>query len=193
MPETAQARAAASRATSVPVTAVQITPLSGRTVLRLKSWLAESVNGGEPVVLAGQAMPLQVGATVFDPLHVLCVGPSDWLIVSSEQPASRLRERLESYLALPGLAIVELTDGLATLDVRGLAAREVLSKGCALDLHPRRFPAGRCARTRFAQVPVVIECLDDAPRFELTVARSYWRYLHAGLTDAATEFQGSPT
>jgi sarcosine oxidase subunit gamma len=192
MPETAQAKAAANRTASVPDTAIRIIPLSGRTVLRLKSWLAESVNGRETVVLAGQVLPLQVGATAAKPLHVLCVGPGDWLIVS-EQPASFLSKCFELDLALDGLAIVELTDGLATLDVGGPAAREVLSKGCGLDLHSRRFPAGRCARTRFAQVPVVIERLDDPPRFELTVARSYFRYLHVWLTDAATEYQGSPT
>jgi len=181
MPEPAQAAA------------IQITALIGRTVLRVKSWFAESVSGGRPVVLAGQVLPSQVGATVSEPLHVVCVGPGDWLIVSSEQPATRQSERLECALALPGLAVVDLSDGLASIDVRGPAAREVFSKGCGLDFHPRGFPVGRCARTRLAQVLVVIECIDDSPRFELTVARSYSRYLHAWLTDAAKEFRGSPT
>lgn len=193
MAESAQAQAAASRTAAAPASPIQITPLSGRTVLRLKSWLAESLDDGEPVGRAGQTLPLEVGATAYEPLRVLCLGPGDWLVVSSEQPAPRLREHLEPYLALPGLAIVDLTDGLASLKVCGPTAREVLSKGCGLDLHPRRFPAGRCARTRFAQVPVVMECLDDPPRFELTVARSYFRYLHEWITDATTEFKGSPT
>jgi sarcosine oxidase subunit gamma len=191
MPE--QEQAAPSKAVAVPVTAIQITALSGRTVLRLKCWLAGSVTGGKPVALAGQVLPLEVGETASESAHVLCIGPGDWLIVTSAEPASHLRERLGCDRALPGLGIVDLTDGLAGLELRGAAAREVLSKGCTLDLHLRRFPAGQCARTRFAQVPVVIECLDEPPRFELTVARSYFRYLHAWLTDAATEFQASPT
>lgn len=192
MPEPTQAKAAANRTGAVSGTAIQITPLSGRTVLRLKCWLAGSVTGGKPVALAGQVLPSQVGETVSESAHVLCVGPGDWLIVSDE-PASGVRERVGSDVAQQGIAIVELTDGLASVELRGPGVREVLSKGCALDWHPRHFPAGRCARTRFAQVPVVIECLDDSPRFELTVARSYFRYLHAWLTDAATELRGSPT
>lgn len=187
MPE--RALSTTSRTAAAPVAAIQITALSGRTVLRLKCWLAGSVIGGKPVALAGQVLPSQAGATtVSQSAHVLCIGPGDWLIVS-EQPASCLRERVESEGAQQGLAIVELTDGLASLEVRGPGVRELLSKGCGLDLHPRRFAAGRCARTRFAQVPVVIECLDEPPRFELTVARSYFAYLHAWLADAAIEFQ----
>ena len=169
---------------ALTITTIQITALRGRTIVRMKSWRTESVSDGKPVVVASQVLPSQVGATADGPAHVLCVGPSDWLIVSSEQPASCVRDRVARDAAQHGLAIVDLSDGLASLDVRGPAAREVLSTGCGLDLHPRRFPAGRCARTRFAQVPVVIECFDDPPRFELTVARSYCRYLQEWLTDA---------
>jgi sarcosine oxidase subunit gamma len=151
------------------------------------------MNAGNPIVLAGQVLPSQVGAIVSEPAHVLCIGPGDWLIVSSEQPVPRVRERVESDAAQQGLAIVDFTDGIASLEVRGPGVREVLSKGCGLDLHQRRFPAGQCARTRFAQVPVVIECLAEPLRFELTVARSYYRYLYVWLTDAATEVHGSLT
>jgi sarcosine oxidase subunit gamma len=189
MPE--RAEASTSRAAAAPVAAIQITTLTGRTVLRVKCWLAGSVTGGKPVALAGQVLPSRAGETASESGHVLCVGPGDWLIVS-EQPASCVRERVESDVAEQGLAIVELNDGLVSLEIRGPAAREVLSKACGLDLHPSRFPAGRCARTRFAQVPVVIECRDGPPRFELIVARSYCSYLHAWLSDAATEFQGPP-
>jgi len=170
---------------------LQITPVSGRTVLRLKSWLPEFVTGGKPVVLAGQELPTQVGAILSGPLRVSCLGPGDWLIVLQEHPASSLREHIAPDLSTQGFALVDLTAGVAGLEVQGSRACEVLSKGCGLDLHPRNFPAGRCARTRFAQIPVIIECLDGPPRFELNVARSYFHYLYAWLTDAAAEF-GDP-
>jgi len=173
--------------------AAQITALGGSRLLRLRSWLPEHTNGAKPVVLAGRALPSQVGATMSEPMRVLCVGPAEWLIVAHERQRLELREDIESELPKYGLALVELTDGFAGLDVRGSAARELLSKGCGLDLHPRSFPAGRCARTRFAQIPVVVECLDEPPRFELFVARSYFHYLHSWLTDAAAEFSDSLT
>jgi sarcosine oxidase subunit gamma len=171
-----------------PVASVQTKALTGRTIMRLKPWLPEYVHGERPVVLAGRELPSKVGATLSGAVRVLCIGPGDWLIVSPQQPASSLREHLEPDLARQGLALVDTSDGLATFEVCGAASREMLSKGCGLDLHPRSFAAGACARTRLAQVPVVIECLDAPQRFELTVARSYASYLQAWLVDAAAEF-----
>lgn len=188
MPERAQTRAMPDE-TAV----IQITAVTGRTLLRLRSWLPEYMNGGRLVVLAGQELPSQVGATLGGPMRALCLAPGEWLIASDEHPPSSLREQIESDLPKDALALVDLSDGLAGLEVRGRAVRDVLSKGCGLDLHPRSFPGGRCARTRFAQIALVIECLNEPPRFELYVARSYFRYLHSWLADAAREFGGAVT
>jgi sarcosine oxidase subunit gamma len=170
---------------------VQITPLGRRTVLRVKSWLREHTAGDKPVVLAGQALSSQVGATQSGPARVLSIAPGEWLIVSHEHPALSLRGRIEHDLLEQGLVLVDLTGGLAAVEVRGSATRELLSKGCGIDFHPRSFPAGRCVRTRFAQIPMVIECLDEPVRFELTASQSYFHYLHAWLIDAAVEFGDS--
>jgi sarcosine oxidase, subunit gamma len=184
MPEPAPMRTA-----PIPIAAVHINPVTGRTMLRLRSWLPEYAKGSQPVVLAGRELPSRVGAMLPGPMRVLCVAPGEWLIVSREPNGSSLHKDIEPDLPKYGLAIVDLTDGTATLVVRGSAAREVLSKGCGLDLDPRTFPPGRCARTRFAQIPVVIECLEDPARFELHMARSYLHYLHSWLTDAAAEYE----
>jgi len=172
---------------------VQITTVGGRAFLRLKSWLPADITANRPVLLAGRELPSQVGATLPGPVHVLCVGPGEWLIVSHEHPVSSLRECIEPDRRKRYLVLVDLTDGFAGLDVQGSAAREIMSKGCGLDFHPRSFPAGRCARTRFAQIPVVIDCLDQPCRFELYVARSYVDYLRSWLTDAAVEFENAFT
>ena len=139
-------------------------------------------------MLAGQELPLQVGAMLSGPTRVMCVGPREWLLVSQERDAPALRECLEPNLTTEGLVLVEVTGGLAMLEVRGPATRELLTKGCGLDLHSRRFPAGRCARTRFAQIPLTIACVEEPSRFELYVGRSYAHYLHTWIIDAAPEF-----
>lgn len=61
-----------------------------------------------------------------------------------------------------------------------------------LDLHPEHFPADRCTRTRFAQLPAIVHCTDPKPRFDLYVGRSYFAYLQSWLSDAALEFQEPP-
>jgi sarcosine oxidase subunit gamma len=183
MPEPAQMRAAPNEGA-----AVQIGLVMGLTFMRLKSWLPESTTSDKPIVLPGGELSSKVGAILSGSMRVLCLGPGEWLIVSHEHHAASIRKDIELYLPRSGLSLVDLSDGLATLEVQGAPTRDLLAKGCGLDLHPLSFPPGRCARTRFAQVPVVMECRNEPSRFELTVARSYLRYLHAWLADAAAEF-----
>jgi sarcosine oxidase subunit gamma len=101
---------------------------------------------------------------------------------------SPLPEHTARDLRSQGHASVDVTDGIAVLEVQGRATRALLSKGCGLDFHPQSFPTARCARTRFAKITLVIECVDQSPRFYLYVARSYLHYLRAWLIDAAAEF-----
>jgi sarcosine oxidase subunit gamma len=168
---------------------VCITAPGRRVSLRLKSWMPDITSGGRIVTLAGQDFPSQAGATSSGQIRVLCLGPGEWLIASDALEAAFIRDHLEPEMHEQGLVVVDLTQGLRVLQIRGQAMREVLSKGCGLDLHPHHFPAGRCARTRFAQISVVIECLDEPSRFELHVARSYAAYLQSWLLDAAVEFE----
>jgi sarcosine oxidase subunit gamma len=157
--------------------------------LRVTSWLAERGAVDDVPQLGGQRFPAQAGATTRGSARILCLAPGDWLIVSSDVTASSLREGLQTELAAKGLVLADVTDAFESLEVRGPDARDLLSSGCGLDLHPHSFAAARCARTRFAQIPVVIECIDDSPRFELSVARSYFDYLHLWLTDAAAALE----
>jgi len=160
---------------------VQVALSQRRTLLRLKAWQQDEAL----VELHGRRLPSRVGETLGGPLRVQCIGPGDWLILSNESAASSLLQELEGGLRQRGLAFVDVTDALACIEVNGPASRDVLSRACGLDFHPRTFPVGFCARTRFAQVPVVIECLDDSPRFDLSVSRSYVNYLYRWLADAS--------
>jgi heterotetrameric sarcosine oxidase gamma subunit len=69
----------------------------------------------------------------------------------------------------------------------------MLSKVCALDFERPAFAAGQCARTRFAQIQLIIDCIEDPGTFDLYVGRSCLRYLIDWLDDAAIEFkEGEP-
>lgn len=159
----------------------------GCTVLRLKLWPTERGSAPKPIAVAGLDVPFDVGTSQSGPIRVLCIGPGEWLLVSSEG-AARLRERVETPIAESGVALIDLSDGLNKIEISGPFGRDILAKGCGLDFHPLNFHAGRCARTRFAKVPVVIDCIDDAPRFQVYVPRSYSTYLHAWLKEAAAQF-----
>jgi len=176
----------ALRTLSSPNLPVRVAMVPVRTFLRLKSWQQPEA----PIVLCGQGLPGQVGQILGGAMRVQCIGPGDWLIRSREFSSSDLREQFEASPSMGGLCLVDLSDAFACFELDGFAARDVLSKGCGLDFHPQAFPVGRCARTRFAQIPTVVEHLNDSPCFDLCVPRSYSSYLHAWLMDSALEFQG---
>ena len=167
----------------------QVRPGGIATILRLKCLNRERATRGPAVVLGGTELPSRVGSTVEGESRWLSIDPGEWLAIVPQQAAAGFRDRLATQLPDSGLAVADLTDGLAQLEVEGKLAAEVLSKGCGLDFHLTAFPAGHCARTRFAQIPLVLVRLDGPPRFELYVARSHARYLNDWINDAAAEFQ----
>ena len=83
--------------------------------------------------------------------------------------------------------MVDLSQAFAVLSVSGPGTRDLLMKGCGLDLDS--FPVGYCTRTRFVQLHITLHCADAAPFFELYVGRSHVAYLESWLKDAALEFQ----
>jgi heterotetrameric sarcosine oxidase gamma subunit len=154
---------------------VRIQPIGVRAFLRLTSWSGH---------IPDPDLPPRVGHTAPGPVRVLCVAPVEWLLISHEQSAADLRAAFSPSLLEGGGVLVDLTDGIAAFEVQGIAVRDVLAQACGLDFHPTRFPPGKCARTRFAQIPVVIDCIDES-HFELYVSRSYGHYLQSWLLDSA--------
>ena len=132
----------------------------------------------EPNTVAGPA-DLAVGP------RALWLGPDEWLVVDGGgETLAALRAALDGRHA----AVVDVSDSRAVIALSGPRAREVLAKGCALDLHPRVFAPGRCAQTLLAKAHVILHQIDDAPSYEIYVHRSFADYLWTWLEDAAAEY-----
>jgi sarcosine oxidase subunit gamma len=160
-------------------------------VMEIRSWSPEHKNGGKGCTLESRELPCEPGAILIDRCRILALAPGEWMLISDSQAPAAIHQQAAAELAGQGAVLVDMTDGFGALKVHGPMAREVLSKGCGLDFHPTGFPVGRCARTRFAQLSVIVEHTDDAPTFHLYVPRSYLAFLADWLADAALEFNGS--
>jgi sarcosine oxidase subunit gamma len=127
-----------------------------------------------------------------DDLVALWLGPDAWLLTCPPSQTTSRVDGLRTALSEVHAAIVDVSDGRVALQLAGPNARDVLAKGCPLDLHPRVFPAARCAQSLLAKASVVIHLLDEGapggPIFDLYVARSFAHYLFAWLEDAGREF-----
>ena len=122
---------------------------------------------------------------------VLWAGPDEWLVVLPALDLPEMKGRLADALHGIRSAVVDLSDARSVIRIEGTHARDVLAKGCALDLHPRVFRAGQAAHSLLAGATVTLHQTTDhdaAPAYDIYVPRSLadhlWRWLH----DAALEY-----
>jgi len=145
------------------------TVLGASSIIRIQSWDIQSAAPATIESALGVSWPRTTGTIARGRTDVLCIGPTDWLVLADNTDADAiLRKWFDEAL--------EGTSFRAT--------------NVSLDLHPPIFPPGRVLRTRFAGMPVIIRC-SGTSTFELIVARSYIDYLNLWLDDAALEFEMS--
>jgi len=87
---------------------------------------------------------------------LLWLAPDKRLIVSQSTDRFDLAHRLTAALAGKFVAVSDVTDGMAVIDILGPRARDLVAMGCALDLDPHSFTPATSARTLFAGQPVVL-------------------------------------
>lgn len=121
-------------------------------------------------------------------VSLLWLGPDEWLVVLADGRGAKAMGQLEEALSGQHFLVSDVSCSRTVIGLAGAHAREVLAKGCSLDLHPREFGAGRCAQSSLAHAHVLLHQLDDAPTFDLYVHRSFADYLWQWLEDAATEY-----
>ena len=137
----------------------------------------------------GTALPLTPNTVAEAGGHrVLWLGPDEWLVVTEPGAEEALAEALETALAAHHAAVTLVTDSRAVIGLGGPNARDVLAKGCSLDLHPRVFGVGRCAQSHLAKATVLLHQTDEAPAYDIYVLRSYADYLWRWLEDAGLEY-----
>jgi sarcosine oxidase subunit gamma len=88
----------------------------------------------------------------------LCVRPERWLLLTPPAAPGAAAADWHRHCAGAGAA-VDLSSGLAAAYLEGPAMRDVLARGCRLDLDPGVFPAGHAAATIVAQVSIILAAL----------------------------------
>jgi sarcosine oxidase, subunit gamma len=116
---------------------------------------------------------------------VLWLGPDEWLVRSDAAvPAGVLEAKLAGAFGDAWATAVDVGSGYTVVEIDGARTREVLSRGCPLDLHPRMFKQGQCAQSVFFKASIVLIAAGD-DRFEIVVRRSFADYFCRIMLDAA--------
>jgi sarcosine oxidase subunit gamma len=121
------------------------------------------------------------------------LGPDEWLLTSTAEAPEELESRVRAALVPLGGSATDVSAQRITLRLTGPRVREVLAKGCAVDLHPRAFGRGSSAQTTLGLAGVVLMTLgDEADDYLVIVRSSFAGYLADWLLDAAVEFTVEP-
>ena len=164
-------------------------PARVRLNLRLDPEDAEALTAAGAALGGSLPRAPNTAAATINGWTLLWLGPDEWLVTGPAQEGAALEDALRVRLDGHHHALTDVSAMYATLALSGPLAREVLMKGCRLDVHLRAFAAGTCVQTAFAKAQVILHQTDDAPSYEITARNSFSVYLATWLLDAMAEYR----
>lgn len=192
-PRSSLAALAGALAAGSPAVADGVALAERASHMRLALRLDPAAAGAREAVCAvlGLAPPLAPNtAAAADGRAILWLGPDEWLVTGPSDERAAVARALQEALAGHHHALTDVSAQSAVLVLSGGRVREVLAKGCRLDLHARSFAPGACAQTTLAKAQVLLYRPGAAPTCEIAVRNSFAVYLVTWLLDAMAEYRG---
>jgi len=137
--------------------------------------------------LTGLELPRGSKRVVAKGLALMGTAPGQWLAAAEDEGSRQMLDALVKHLA-GHAAITAQSDSKVVIRITGARARDVLAKGCSLDLHPRVFKPGDAATTPIALIDCQLWQIDDAPSYDLAVPSSFAESFWSWLTASAAEY-----
>ena len=116
--------------------------------------------------------------------RVLWNAPRAWLIISGKKNiVSSIKDKCDNE----NFAVTDISHSRAVIQIKGVQAKEVLKKGCPININ--EIQVNSCAGTVFNGITVMVDFVNNNPdTFNLLALRSFGETFHHHITDAALEF-----
>ena len=114
--------------------------------------------------------------------------PGAWLL-RLPAPGQQVADAISKACETTTHHLANVSDAWTIFELRGPFARDLLAKGCSLDLDDRSFQPNSCAQTLLAQVQILLDRPAAGDGFDLYCDVSLAHFLGSWLHDAAAEFR----
>src|SRR5713101_1903053 len=105
-------------------------------ILRVQSWDSRAAGLSKTEQVLGVVWPDETGAVAHGRAEILCIGPTDWLVISNDPDVTELLQGLAQAFEGSTFRATNVSQALARVAIEGPDADVLLSKGSSLDLHP---------------------------------------------------------
>ncbi len=130
------------------------------------------------------------GVVAKDGVTIIGVAPGQWLAVAEPHRAVGFLAAITNTCAAFA-SVTDQTSAKTVVCLAGRNARDVLAKGCPIDLDARSFKPGDAATTRIALIDCTLWQVNAAPAYDLaidrSVAQSFWAWLAASAAEYGYE------
>ena len=119
--------------------------------------------------------------------YAIWLSPDEILVLTGAGEEGELAAQITATAKGAHMAVNDITDAMTSLHLTGSSVRQMLAKGCAIDLHKDHFKAGDCAQTTLSHAGITLVALGDDEMI-LLCRTSFTDYVVTYLCDAALEY-----
>ena len=116
--------------------------------------------------------------------RILWNAPNVWILISDKE---NIINQIKTKCDEENFAVTDISHSRTAIQIQGLQAREVLKKGCPINLN--KIKKNECAGTVFNGITIIIDLVDDNPDiFYIFTLRSFGESFYHHITDSSLEF-----
>jgi sarcosine oxidase subunit gamma len=163
---------------------LQISEVKNLTIIQLVQYKKSKIQTST-IKVEDLDLPLEsLKVTANKETRVLWNAPRTWLIISNKK---NIINNIKDKCDHSNFAVTDISHSRAVIQIKGLQAKEVLKKGCPININ--EIQVNNCAGTVFNGITVVVDFVNNNPdTFNLLALRSFSETFYHHITDAALEF-----
>ena len=162
---------------------IKISETTNISIFQLVKFKSSNVKESE-IEIDSLSLPKILNSSSNSDTRILWLAPNNWLIYSSKLD---LLAKEENKFNEKDFAITDLSHSRSVIDLEGDLVKEVLKKGCPLNIDQMK--EGSCANSVYNGITVTIDFISSNPtKIRIFGLRSFGESLYHSLSDSSLEF-----